>query len=194
SIMDDILLVSVYTTGNVTLRGMLIQDAFLTKEIRATNDYKEYEMAFVGVVVPMNRPKLVMSTQGMHKTTPRAHRTPTLIAANSQGRKGSKDDYDVNVIEKKDNEKKFDNDETVDDAEEKDDDDQTDHALVEPQAKTAQLVPKFQSFGRCNNYDVLQNIRCPPECKIVGHILLDQPLRYALTATADVPAVYLQQF
>ncbi|GJS25283.1 retrovirus-related pol polyprotein from transposon TNT 1-94 [Tanacetum coccineum] len=31
-------------------------------------------------------------------------------------------------------------------------------------------------------------------CKIFGKILLDQPLSYALTATADVPAVYLQQF
>ncbi|GJR78700.1 hypothetical protein Tco_0149485 [Tanacetum coccineum] len=32
------------------------------------------------------------------------------------------------------------------------------------------------------------------ECKIVGQILLDHPLSYALTATVDVPAVYLQQF
>nr|GEV68756.1 hypothetical protein [Tanacetum cinerariifolium] len=30
--------------------------------------------------------------------------------------------------------------------------------------------------------------------KVVGQILLDRPLSYALTATADVPAVYLQQF
>ncbi|GKB82201.1 hypothetical protein Tco_0949096 [Tanacetum coccineum] len=32
------------------------------------------------------------------------------------------------------------------------------------------------------------------ECKIVGKILIDRALSYALTATADVPAVYLQQF
>ncbi|GJR47147.1 retrovirus-related pol polyprotein from transposon TNT 1-94 [Tanacetum coccineum] len=38
------------------------------------------------------------------------------------------------------------------------------------------------------------DIPCSPECKIVGQILLDYPLSYALTATADVPAVYLQQF
>ncbi|GJX84775.1 hypothetical protein Tco_0335549, partial [Tanacetum coccineum] len=37
-------------------------------------------------------------------------------------------------------------------------------------------------------------IPCLPECKIVGHILLDHPLSYALTATVDVPTVYLQQF
>nr|GEV36658.1 hypothetical protein [Tanacetum cinerariifolium]GEV36663.1 hypothetical protein [Tanacetum cinerariifolium] len=37
-------------------------------------------------------------------------------------------------------------------------------------------------------------IPCSPEYKIVGHILLNHPLSYALTATADVPVVYLQQF
>ncbi|GJW75821.1 hypothetical protein Tco_0135191 [Tanacetum coccineum] len=41
SIKDDILLISVYTTGNVLVRGMLILDAFLTDEIRETNDFKE---------------------------------------------------------------------------------------------------------------------------------------------------------
>ncbi|GJX55172.1 hypothetical protein Tco_0285069 [Tanacetum coccineum] len=49
SIKDDIPLVSVYSTGNVLFRGMLILDAFLTDEIRATDDYKEYETVFVGV-------------------------------------------------------------------------------------------------------------------------------------------------
>ncbi|GJZ76203.1 retrovirus-related pol polyprotein from transposon TNT 1-94 [Tanacetum coccineum] len=58
----------------------------------------------------------------------------------------------------------------------------------------AQLVPKYHTIGRCNNYAVLQSIPCSPECKIVGQILLDHPLSYALTATADVPYVYLQQF
>ncbi|GJS72041.1 hypothetical protein Tco_0704882 [Tanacetum coccineum] len=48
------------TTGNVIVRGMLIPDAFLTKEIRATNDYKEYETVFVNVVVPMNQPQMVV--------------------------------------------------------------------------------------------------------------------------------------
>ncbi|GJZ58050.1 retrovirus-related pol polyprotein from transposon TNT 1-94 [Tanacetum coccineum] len=57
-----------------------------------------------------------------------------------------------------------------------------------------QLVSKFQSIGRCNNYVVHQSIPCSPKCKIVGQILLDHPLCYALTATTDVPAMYLQQF
>ncbi|GJR22892.1 hypothetical protein Tco_0971419 [Tanacetum coccineum] len=45
----------------------------------------------------------------------------------------------------------------------------------------AQLVPKFQGIRRCNNYVVLQSIPCSPECKIIGQILLDHPLIYALT-------------
>ncbi|GKC06359.1 hypothetical protein Tco_0997969 [Tanacetum coccineum] len=52
----------------------------------------------------------------------------------------------------------------------------------------------LDSIRRCNNHVVLQIIPCSPECKIVGKIFLDHPLSYALTATADVPAVYLQQF
>ncbi|GKA58743.1 retrovirus-related pol polyprotein from transposon TNT 1-94 [Tanacetum coccineum] len=58
----------------------------------------------------------------------------------------------------------------------------------------AQLVPKYKPIGRCKNYAVLQSIPCSPECKIVGLILLDHCLSHALTATADVPAAYLQQF
>ncbi|GKB45464.1 hypothetical protein Tco_0896217 [Tanacetum coccineum] len=56
----------------------------------------------------------------------------------------------------------------------------------------AQLVLRFHTIGRCNNYVVLQSIPCSPECKIVGQILLDHPLSYALTTNADVPVVYLQ--
>ncbi|GJZ66086.1 hypothetical protein Tco_0622782 [Tanacetum coccineum] len=66
---------------------MPIPNAFLIDEIRATDDYMEYEMMFVKVVVPINQPQPVVSTQGTHKTTPRAHRTPTLTAASPQGKK-----------------------------------------------------------------------------------------------------------
>ncbi|GJY66873.1 hypothetical protein Tco_0469111 [Tanacetum coccineum] len=62
SIKDDIPLVSVYTTGNVLIRGMLIPDAFLTEEIRATDDFKEYETVFMNVDVPMNQPQPVYPT------------------------------------------------------------------------------------------------------------------------------------
>ncbi|GKA44191.1 retrovirus-related pol polyprotein from transposon TNT 1-94 [Tanacetum coccineum] len=51
----------------------------------------------------------------------------------------------------------------------------------------AQLVPRYHTIGRCNNYDVLQSIPCSPECKLVGKILLDHSLSYALTATVNVP-------
>nr|GEX91293.1 hypothetical protein [Tanacetum cinerariifolium] len=87
SIKDDIPLVSVYTTGNVTVQGMLIPDEFLTEEIRATNDYKEYEMMFVRVDILMNQPQLVVSTHGTHRSTSRAHGTPTLTTASPQGKK-----------------------------------------------------------------------------------------------------------
>ncbi|GKF08463.1 hypothetical protein Tco_0042687, partial [Tanacetum coccineum] len=45
SIKDNIPLVSMYTTKNVLVRGMLIPDAFLTEDIRVTNEFKEYETA-----------------------------------------------------------------------------------------------------------------------------------------------------
>ncbi|GJV13317.1 hypothetical protein Tco_1354858 [Tanacetum coccineum] len=87
SIKDDILLVSVFTTGNVLVRGMLIPDEFLIVEIRATYDFKEYEMVFMNVVVPMNQPQPIVSTQGTYRSSPRAHRTPTLTAASPEGKK-----------------------------------------------------------------------------------------------------------
>ncbi|GJW51860.1 hypothetical protein Tco_0093211 [Tanacetum coccineum] len=51
----------------------------------------------------------------------------------------------------------------------------------------AQLIPRNHTIGRCNNYVMLQSIQCSPECKIIGKILLDHPLSYALSAIADVP-------
>nr|GEV85846.1 hypothetical protein [Tanacetum cinerariifolium] len=66
SIKNDIPLVSVYTTEDVRIRGMLIPDAFLTAEIRVTADFKEYETVFMTVDVPMNQPQSVVSTQGTH--------------------------------------------------------------------------------------------------------------------------------
>ncbi|GJS98293.1 retrovirus-related pol polyprotein from transposon TNT 1-94 [Tanacetum coccineum] len=87
SIKDDILLIGVYTIGNVLVCRMLISDEFLTKEICATDDFKEYETVFVRVDVLMNQPQLVVSTQGTHRSTPRAHRTPTVSTASPQGKK-----------------------------------------------------------------------------------------------------------
>ncbi|GJV30573.1 retrovirus-related pol polyprotein from transposon TNT 1-94 [Tanacetum coccineum] len=81
SIKDDIPLVSVYTTGDVRVRGMLIPDAFLTAEICATSDFKEYETVFINVDVPMNQLQPVVSTQGTHMYTPRAHMTHILTAS-----------------------------------------------------------------------------------------------------------------
>nr|GEU83400.1 hypothetical protein [Tanacetum cinerariifolium] len=72
--IKDITLVSMYTIRNVLVRGMLISNEFLTKEIYAIDDFKEYEMAFVIVDGPMNQPQLVVSTQGMHRLEPRSHK------------------------------------------------------------------------------------------------------------------------
>ncbi|GJS34047.1 putative ribonuclease H-like domain-containing protein [Tanacetum coccineum] len=54
----------------------------------------------------------------------------------------------------------------------------------------AQLVPKYHTIGRCNNYVMLQSIPYSSKCKIVGRILIDHPLNFALTAIADVPTVF----
>ncbi|GJS61095.1 retrovirus-related pol polyprotein from transposon TNT 1-94 [Tanacetum coccineum] len=86
-IKDDVPLVSVYTTGNVLVRGMLIPDAFLTTEIREMNDFKEYEMVFMKVDVPMNQPQPVVSTQGTHRITPSAHRSPAVSASPPETKK-----------------------------------------------------------------------------------------------------------
>ncbi|GJX73517.1 integrase, catalytic region, zinc finger, CCHC-type containing protein, partial [Tanacetum coccineum] len=74
SIKDDIPLVSVYTIRNVLVREMLIPDEFPTEEIHATNDFNEYETVFVGVVVPINQPQPVVSTQGTHRLEPESHK------------------------------------------------------------------------------------------------------------------------
>ncbi|GJV81016.1 hypothetical protein Tco_1516886 [Tanacetum coccineum] len=87
SIKDDVPLVSVYTTGNVLVRGMLIPDALLTAEIRETDDFKEYETVFMKVDVPMNQPQSVVSTQGTNRNTPRAPRTPTVSASPQESKK-----------------------------------------------------------------------------------------------------------
>ncbi|GKB12166.1 hypothetical protein Tco_0846089 [Tanacetum coccineum] len=55
-------------------------DVPLVTEIRKTNDFKEYETVFMKVVVLMNQPQLVVSTQGTNRNTPRAYRSPTVSA------------------------------------------------------------------------------------------------------------------
>ncbi|GKD78438.1 hypothetical protein Tco_1341059, partial [Tanacetum coccineum] len=60
-IRDDISLVSIYSTRNVTVRGMLIPDEFNIDDIRATKEYKE--------------------------TTPSAHMSPSLTTDIAQKKK-----------------------------------------------------------------------------------------------------------
>nr|GEW96979.1 retrovirus-related Pol polyprotein from transposon TNT 1-94 [Tanacetum cinerariifolium] len=58
SIKDDIPLVSVYTTEDVRVRGMLIPNTFMTEDIRVIDDFREYETVF------MRMPTLTASPQG----------------------------------------------------------------------------------------------------------------------------------
>nr|GEY96815.1 hypothetical protein [Tanacetum cinerariifolium] len=67
--------------------------------------------------------------------------------------------------------------------------------MEQPQSLSAQqitpaneLVPlnKQVAVRICNNKNTLPNIPCSKECRIVGQILVDHALIYALTATADV--------
>ncbi|GKD96209.1 hypothetical protein Tco_1380106, partial [Tanacetum coccineum] len=64
---------------NVTRRGMLISNEFITDDIHATEEYKEYEKVFVRVDVPMIQPQPVESTKGTNRT-PSVHRTATPTA------------------------------------------------------------------------------------------------------------------
>nr|GEW40576.1 hypothetical protein [Tanacetum cinerariifolium] len=87
SVKDDVSLVSVYTTGNVLVRGTLISDAFLTVKIRETDDFKEYETVFMKVAIPMNQLQPVVSTQGVNRNTPIAPRTPNVSASPQESKK-----------------------------------------------------------------------------------------------------------
>nr|GEU50783.1 hypothetical protein [Tanacetum cinerariifolium]GEU52819.1 hypothetical protein [Tanacetum cinerariifolium] len=85
-IKDNIQLVSVYTTGNVTVKGMLIPDEFLTNDICATMKYKEYEKVFGRVDIPTIQPQPVKSTQRTNRI-PSATRTPTPTAIEKKKQK-----------------------------------------------------------------------------------------------------------
>nr|GEW29203.1 hypothetical protein [Tanacetum cinerariifolium] len=75
SIKDDILLVSVYTTRDVTVKGMLTPEELFTDNIHESHKYTDYAKEFVRVDVPTIHIQLVESTQGANRT-PRATRTP----------------------------------------------------------------------------------------------------------------------
>ncbi|GJY27057.1 hypothetical protein Tco_0401783 [Tanacetum coccineum] len=57
------------------------------------------------------------------------------------------------------------------------------------------LVPPNKQYGlaEANNNIDLVNPLCPPSSKILGNILIQHPLCFALTAFASVPWIYIQQ-
>ncbi|GJY80700.1 hypothetical protein Tco_0493451 [Tanacetum coccineum] len=76
--------------GVVDKRLLIEEDYHCIKDdiplIHATDDFKEYETVFMNVGVPMNQPQPIVSTQGTHRSTPSAYRTPTLTSI-PQGKK-----------------------------------------------------------------------------------------------------------
>nr|GEX98077.1 copia protein [Tanacetum cinerariifolium] len=82
SIKDDIPLVSVYTTGNVTVKGMLIPGEFLTGDIHATIEYKEYEKTPRATRIPTPNAEVVQKKRASkavagESSTPRKSLTVT---------------------------------------------------------------------------------------------------------------------
>ncbi|GJU49587.1 hypothetical protein Tco_1219142 [Tanacetum coccineum] len=88
TIKDDTPLVSVYTTKDVTVRGMLITNDLLIDAIKDTQAYMDYVEKFERVDVPTIKPGLVKSTQRTNRT-PRATRAPN--PDDVQKRKGKQD-------------------------------------------------------------------------------------------------------
>nr|GEZ65575.1 hypothetical protein [Tanacetum cinerariifolium] len=81
---------------------MLIPVAFLTTEIRETDNFKEDEMVFMKVAVPINQLQPVVSTQGTHRVSPGAHRIEPRSHKNNP--EVIDDDDDDKEREKKDDE------------------------------------------------------------------------------------------
>ncbi|GKE87087.1 hypothetical protein Tco_1564562, partial [Tanacetum coccineum] len=152
-IKDDIPLVSVYSIGNVLFRGMQILDAFLTYEIRATVDYKEYEIVFVRVEVPMNQPQLKLVEEEIEKMVEGEEDEESYASEFVDSVFNDDDDFstriepeshkenlkvvdedEVNDKVKQDEKKDNDTEKTDDAAKEKDTDGHTNHTLVETYA------------------------------------------------------------
>nr|GEY42626.1 hypothetical protein [Tanacetum cinerariifolium] len=57
------------------------------------------------------------------------------------------------------------------------------------------LVPKEYRYevAKVNKKVDLLTLTCPPATKIIKEIILQHPLQYALTASASVPLIYMQQ-
>ncbi|GJZ71124.1 hypothetical protein Tco_0634975 [Tanacetum coccineum] len=111
SIKDDVPLVSVYTTGNVTIKRMLIPDEFLTNDIRETKEYKDYAKEFVGVDIPTIKPQPVESTQWTNRTpnpaavvdniVPKKRKGKQVAGETSSSRKSLKQPYEASLYTNK---------------------------------------------------------------------------------------------
>ncbi|GKB11001.1 hypothetical protein Tco_0844924 [Tanacetum coccineum] len=150
-IKDDAALVNVYTTREVTVRGMQIPNDLLTDAIRDTRAYKDYVEKYEVVVVPTIQPERVESTQGKYRTPKASRRANPNVNIDAVEKKileedvkklvegeGESDEDDFantillsnkdsgNRIEPESHKEKL--EEIVDDDEKKDDDDKHDDA------------------------------------------------------------------
>ncbi|GKD72467.1 hypothetical protein Tco_1330749, partial [Tanacetum coccineum] len=167
----DILLVSVYSTGNVTVLGMLIPDAFITDEIRATGDYREYETVSPTLTVDIALKKKIKQVAG-ETSSPRKSLKEKLVEEDIEKIVKGKDDEESYASEfgdsvfnddeddsgtriepgsHKENPENIDDDdendkekkdEKKDDYKDKDNDDHTDHTLVRTQATGSMEIRK----------------------------------------------------
>ncbi|GJX34142.1 hypothetical protein Tco_0245699 [Tanacetum coccineum] len=88
SIKDDVSLVSVYTTRNVTVKGMLISDVFLTDDIRETQEYKNYVKEFVRIDKKQKSKQVAGEPSTPRKTLKIAEEQENMAAVEEQLLKG----------------------------------------------------------------------------------------------------------
>nr|GEX56971.1 hypothetical protein [Tanacetum cinerariifolium] len=113
-----------------------------------TDAFKEYETVFMKVVVPMNQPQLVVSTQGMHRVTPSAHRKSLKITIKKKQLVEKDDDDSKDRIEPgshKDNPDVVDDD---DDDKEREKEDDEMSSLEVRNEETQTTIPSPLSFPR----------------------------------------------
>ncbi|GJW98470.1 retrovirus-related pol polyprotein from transposon TNT 1-94 [Tanacetum coccineum] len=130
SIKDDIPLRSVYSTGNVTVRGMLILGELLNDDICATKEYKEYEIKFVRIAEEQDNMMIVQEKLTEEDIEKIVDGDDEESYASAFADSVFQDDEDTStMIEPKSHKE---NPEVVDDNDnnDDDDDDHNDHAFV----------------------------------------------------------------
>ncbi|GJW94111.1 hypothetical protein Tco_0173783 [Tanacetum coccineum] len=206
-IKEDTPLVNVYTTGKVTVKGMLIPDDLLTDAIRDTKAYQDYEEKYGVVEILVIQKELVESTQRTHRTpnpadviqkknrkgTPTAGETSSLSKSlKIQFKNGTR----IEPVSHKDNSEEVDDDDETKDDEKDDDDDQDDHALIRTrklgslEIRTEKMQTPTSSPPRSIGKDLSSDKAIDQELlgikEKVDKVLHDIVLKIASNATNDL--------